>query len=366
MFKDHENKVWCNLEEMCKYYNRPLGTFCYRYYQKGWNLKDALLVPEYKSERNSVTDHLGNKFYSATEMCLFWNVSQTAYYERIGRHGMSIEKALTTPYKSRIITDPEGNTFLNTVDMCIYHNMSDDLFKTRLRRGWTFEDALYKPIKPMKGRISIDHLGIEYPSFSSMCRAYNVARGVVQYRLKHNYTLKDALEIPTRRSWKSDFLNKYPDKANILDNLPVTELTIRSRLKQNWNLYKAVTTPASLNNKKSSNSVKIGNTFVVYDHENRQFNSVKDMCEYWGITTAMYHIRRKKGWSLEKILITPSRVKDRYNVRDHENTLFDTLDDMCNFYHIPVTTYQYRKNKGWSTKQALLTPKRQKPIEDNN
>lgn len=229
-----------------------------------------------------------------------------------------------------------------------------------------FEDALYEPIRPVKGRISIDHLGIEYPSFSSMCRAYNIPKGVVEYRLKRNYTLKDALEIPVLRGWKRDFLEKYPDKANILDNLPVTVTTIRSRLKRNWDLYKAVTTPASPYNKKSSNSVKIDNTFVVYDHENRQFNSVRAMCEYWGITTGMYHVRRRKGWSLKQTLTTPSRIKNKYNMRDHENTIFNTIDDMCDFYHIPVTTYQYRKNKGWSTKQALLTPKRQKPIEDNN
>lgn len=65
---------------------------------------------------------------------------------------------------------------------------------------------------------------------------------------------------------------------------------INERLKQGWTLEKAVHTPA----------VK-----TVSDHLGNKFETIKKMCEYWGITSFTFAKRIKNGKSLKEALTTP-------------------------------------------------------------
>ena len=41
------------------------------------------------------------------------------------------------------------------------------------------------------------------------------------------------------------------------------------------------------------------------DHENRHFQTVKEMCVFWKIRPALYTARICRGWDVEKALTTP-------------------------------------------------------------
>lgn len=357
MIRDHKGKEWKSIPDMCKSYNIPYDIFKDRRYRQKWSLEKCLETPV------AVMDHERNTFYSITEMCIFYNIPVHIYYHRLANN-MTLKEALTTPYKTRIVTDPNGRKFYNVTEMCIDAGIGLSAFTNRLKRGWSFAKALYTPVKDMKPRkIWEDHKGNKYTSFEKMCLEYGKSSQTVHYRLKKlNWSLKDALETPVAAGFGKEFLEKYPDKSDKLPIVYSKYYLIDQRLKDNWDLYDA----AMVGNKgkKSYDSIEEDGTYVCIDHEGQKFESLKEMCAHWGVTTATYTFRRKNGLSIKDSLTLPSRY-DHYIV-DHEGKVYRSSSALYAAYGICRSIFKHREEKGWTLKQILLTPKGQrKPIEDN-
>lgn len=94
-------------------------------------------------------------------------------------------------------------------------------------------------------------------------------------------------------------------------------------------------------------------TKSIQDHNGNIFNSIKEMCEYYQIPYRLYNDRKKNGWSLEKILTTPTHHN---KCIDHKGNEFDSLQKMCDYYHISYSIYYDRKNKGWDLEKILTEP----------
>lgn len=94
------------------------------------------------------------------------------------------------------------------------------------------------------------------------------------------------------------------------------------------------------------------------DHLNNKFNSIKDMCDYWGIDITNYYSRYcKMGWSLEKSLVTPiNNYKHLYCIKDHLGNKFNTIKEMCNYWGISQNLYTDRVSRGWSLEKSLTYP----------
>ena len=89
---------------------------------------------------------------------------------------------------------------------------------------------------------------------------------------------------------------------------------------------------------------------LVEDHLGNKFNSVKEMIEYWGVSTPfLFYLRKKKGCSLEECL-----TGIQHPAYDHKGNRFNSVSDMIKHYHIAKGTYYTRKNKGWTLEECLL------------
>ena len=141
----------------------------------------------------------------------------------------------------------------------------------------------------------VDHLGKKYPSWTSLCKAYN---------LKHT--------------------------------------TLKARLNRGWDLEKALTVPTN-------------GTRTVYDFEGNSFGSTQMMCEHYNIPSNIYSARIKSGWALKDALTIPTSTKAK-EVVDFEGNKFPSIKEMCHHYGIPRNTYLNRIKSGWTLKDALLTP----------
>lgn len=94
---------------------------------------------------------------------------------------------------------------------------------------------------------------------------------------------------------------------------------------------------------------------MCYDHFGKPYKSIQDMCEYYGMRVSTYKSRIQSGWSIEKALTTP--VDTAYkNCIDHLGKPFNSITEMCRHYNISPCTFQNRINKGWSLGEALTTP----------
>lgn len=117
------------------------------------------------------------------------------------------------------------------------------------------------------------------------------------------------------------------------------------------------------------------------DHLGNEFNSKKDMCEYYGIDYHhVYWKRLKKGCSLEKILTTPVRkIKRAENPDRRDKSLYSSsaneyyelykgsngcctdhlgnsyvhADSMCRCWGISRNVFFDRLSNGWSLDKAL-------------
>jgi hypothetical protein len=81
---------------MCEYWGIPDTLFDYRK-RLGWSLEKALTTPVRTRAR---VDHLGNSFKSQKEMCEYWGISASTFNVRMEKLGWSLEKSLTTPIRS--------------------------------------------------------------------------------------------------------------------------------------------------------------------------------------------------------------------------------------------------------------------------
>ena len=111
------------------------------------------------------------------------------------------------------------------------------------------------------------------------------------------------------------------------------------------------------------------------DHNGITYESIKDMCDAYGVTPTLYLKRIERGWSVKEALegkqpyfsrdgkdyysqkevCKAFDIVDRksYRVTDHLGNKYANEAEMCAFYDVKVSTYRSRRRKGMSMKDAL-------------
>ena len=91
----------------------------------------------------------------------------------------------------------------------------------------------------------------------------------------------------------------------------------------------------------------------VKDHNNKEFQTKTEMCNYYNIQIGTFNARIKAGMTLQEALETPT-VKC---YTDYKGNIYNTLKSMCDAYGVSTTKYIYRMNKGYSQEEALNNQK---------
>lgn len=297
-------------------------------------------------------DHLGNKFPSVRDMCIFYGIDPKSFRYRIKR-GISLEKALTEHMqrgkrnkkldiyrnKDGKIIDHIGNEFDTLKEMCQKYKINVATFMTRIKAGWNLDESLLTPT-----RKACDHLGNEYSSYKEMAIKYGLNYQMMLRHLKEGIPFSDILESKCQKVIVDHLGNQYPTLNDLCKTYHVTPQTFMRRLNEyGWSLEKSLLTPA----RKTRRSV--------YDHCGTKFISIEEMCLAYGITRNVYDARKRNGWPLEKILSTPVKGIKRI-ATDHLGNNFVSVESMCAYYGIKIQTYYYRIKKGMSIEEALTMP----------
>lgn len=90
------------------------------------------------------------------------------------------------------------------------------------------------------------------------------------------------------------------------------------------------------------------------DHLGKKYNTVKSMCDSYGITTSVYTNRKKLGWNLEKILTTPTKSRE-HEVIDHKGNKFTSISECAKYWNVSFRLLQKRLNNGWDIETAINT-----------
>lgn len=296
---DHLGNTYVSRASMLQKYGISDVAFDYRLNKLGWSLEKTLTEPAacHLSTAIACTDHLGNEFPTKAAMAAHWGIPRATFFRR-QRDGWDLEKSLTEPirttFKNHFVKDHLGNEYNNIEAMCIAHNITKQQYLINIRNGLNIKDSLTKTTK--RNDKICDHLGNEFASTNEMCRHYNTNKNALRSRLELGWTLKECLEYGCK--------------------------------KQNWHEWT--------------------------DHNGKVFPSMKDMLKYHGVAEHTFKHRKKIGRSLEECLF-PEDTHKKHCV-DHLGNHFETIKDMCNHWELSTSTYYTRVNRnGIENLEWILT-----------
>ena len=264
--------------------------------------------------------------------------------------------------------DHLNNKFNSKEEMCDFWGIDIDLFRNRIEHGYSLEESLTGRIaqKEIKDNINtqsesqsrytvVDHLGNTFKSAKILCKYWKIDYTDFHARISCGWTVKDAIEKGRADSLKAtkksevfcDHLgNTFDSIKDMCDYWGIIESSFYYRMEKGMKLREALETSVE---------------HEVYDHLGNKFNNVVDMCKYWGISISTYKYRLKLGKSLEETLtLKPYEIND--GVKDHLGNKFKNINAMCQYWEIAPNTFRKRLRGGLSLKDALEKPMKNQKI----
>ena len=89
---DHQGRAFESFEQLARNYAMCPDTLKHRL-KRGMSLEQALTTPARRGQHVACKDHLGNVYYTFTDMCKVWGVKYYTFISRLNK-GLSIEKCL--------------------------------------------------------------------------------------------------------------------------------------------------------------------------------------------------------------------------------------------------------------------------------
>lgn len=204
-----------------------------------------------------------------------------------------------------------------------------------------------------------DHLGNQFESKSAMYAYYDKPHNTVENRLRRGWTLEQALTIDNSsnaakvnfgKTCKDHLGNEYNSIRIMCEKYGITEKIYWGRIRTGWSVEKALTTPIVTQPKNSKE---------ITDHEGHVFPSKQKMCKYWDIPSNTYNLRIKNGWSMEKALTEPIHKVNNMGpkpCKDHIGNEFPSQNAMCRHYGITKDLLRSRLDLGWTLEEILTNP----------
>lgn len=288
-----------------------------------------------------VLDHEGKEYETLEDMLKRYKIDYSVYLKRKHR-GWSLREILTTPVRgyNNINTDHAGNKFKNKAEMAAHYGINENALDNRIYSlGWSLERALTTPVgRRDDGKVCRDHEGKIYPSIRAMCTAYGISAGVYRYRKQQGWDLERILTTKINRvcTVKNSDGKEYNSKTELhrTNGEVYIELSKKKRVRKNKATEKKVV-----------------------DHKGNEFSSISEMCSFWNMDEDVYRHRIWCNWSIENALTVPVNNKIRSKACvDHKGNKFDSIQEMCKFWGISQTLYTMRRKNNWDLARALTKP----------
>jgi hypothetical protein len=122
-----------------------------------------------------------------------------------------------------------------------------------------------------------------------------------------------------------------------------------SRIDRKWSLENALTLPKG---------AKVITTKKYVDHMGNEFRSMQEMADYWNIplSTLQHRITDIKLPIKDALTKSTDEIKPDRTCHDHIGNSFPSKKAMCEHYGIPITVYHSRIRLGWSMEKSLTEP----------
>ena len=145
---DHQGRKFKTCTEMCEFWAVDLDAYTCRVHSLKWTKERALTTPVKTRVRRTLptTDHQGQNFESFEELARHYAMCPDTLKKRLKR-GLSLKEALTMPARRGqhvACKDHLGNVYYTFTDMCDFWGVKYSTFVARLNRGLSIEECLKK------------------------------------------------------------------------------------------------------------------------------------------------------------------------------------------------------------------------------
>ncbi len=280
-------------------------------------------------------------------------------------HGYNLNGggALGGMYRKRVEID--GRKFKSLNDACAFFGRAPSIVSCRLAFGWPLERALKVPPGESRkvGRKPITFRGVDYPGRKELAAAYGVPSRVLLNRLRGGWSVEDAVMTPVGevRSEAAERTRAAVSKSVRIegkDFVSISEASahyglsagcVYSRLKKGWSLTEAF----GLDDRSPPHNAP--KELVI---RGRTHASIQEACRFHGVSYALFKHRRKRGWGVERALVTPvKKLETEIRVRGRR---FGSIREAAQQFNLQPGTVSYRLVNGWSVEEALGIVKRRR------
>ena len=198
------------------------------------------------------------------------------------------------------LKDHLGNEYKDIEELAGAYNLPPYIVKSRLRSGYTMEEALTKKYAGYN-QPHYDHNGTKFSTLKEMCKYYGISEANYLVRLRNGWSMKNALTIPVRGQACVDHEGtRFSSMAKMADYWGIPYETFYRRYKvQGKSLEEALTLDYE----------------QVIDHLGNKFRTKIEMCRYHDISYSTFITRKSKGWSLKDCLTKRVQGRARKLVR---------------------------------------------------
>lgn len=250
--------------------------------------------------------------------CRRYGIRKETVRHRRKMEGMSIEDAIRTPLRHggnmKYVTI--GGERLTISEWLKRTGISHSTFRSRVKKGWSVEDALTKCIEkhPKKRRtkrrrsrhpnhVKMKRIGNRRKSIRDWCREFGISESAVRRRIKSGWPFKRAVMTtplaPAERGRKRDLLGEMCREAGRKRS------TVARRLKCGWRLEEALNT--KILERRGLDNRRARHVFV-----NGEEMTMTEACRRLGMSPSSARAREMMGWSTQDAVTIPKiEAKDR-------------------------------------------------------
>lgn len=177
----YDGKRYPSVKSLAKELELPY-TSLQHYYARRGNIEEAVKCCRESSEQ--VLELWGKEYDSLSEIAQTFGLS---YYHLTAkmRDGGELKEVVKNALSVEPITF-QGKEYECLVDLCTECHIQPANVYGRLRLGFTLEEALTRPIKPLGNRTSVSYRGSDYESKVALCREYGISSETVWEQVRTN------------------------------------------------------------------------------------------------------------------------------------------------------------------------------------
>jgi len=287
-------------------------------------------------------------YSSIAEAAEKYNISYSTVLYRL-EHNWCIEEVFGIKkhkycaLKKKIPISVENVKYSCIEDAAKAHGIKAGTVKSRLRRGWTINQAFGVKQKILVAGKSVTVEGVKYGNLRLAAEAYGCDQDTVRSRVtKCGWTLRQALNIDKRKKTVSIKGVIYPSLHAAADDFGVPSEVVYRRIKRGYSPVDALTTiytPIVIN-KKSHIKIKVAG---------ERYNSIKDAANFYQLSYGRVIARIRAGWTTEEVFGLKSR-KEHLVIKGRKHS---SLSEAARYHNISPKIAMQRISFGWSIEEAL-------------